>query len=141
MPETEDPVLMNLNFSNEMKEKPIIRQSVQYATNVLRNATNVLRTEILRYGGIVPPITAEWSIVKDDLSNPVYSLKLLDYPSEANPVQRSFEHNFLVKQHEQLGEIMNRMLVDLLSRRARRQAGALNTVISGTSSIRVDQGG
>jgi len=131
MPETDEPVIMNLTFSDEIKLKPIIRQSVQ-------NAINELRKEILKLGGIAPPITAEWSIVVDDVSNPLYSLKLFDYPGEPNPVERRFYHNDLVRHHASLGFELNRALTELLSRRARRQAVAVTSAISG--SVRVDSG-
>ncbi len=116
-------------YSEEMKTKGIIRQSVQ-------NATNLLRIEILQCGGIVPPIFVEWSIVKKDKANPLYALKLLDYADEPNPVERSFVNDYLANNREQLGVDLSRMLRELLSRRARRQAGAINTAISG--GIRVD---
>ncbi|MFL5242904.1 MAG: hypothetical protein ACJ8FY_12415 [Gemmataceae bacterium] len=126
MPETNDPVI--IDFSDEMKAKPIIRQSVQ-------NAINKLGSEILRLGGIVPSITAQLSIVKDDASNPLYSLKLLDYPDEPNPVERKFYHNDLVGHQDRLGVDLNRMLRELLSRRARRQAGVVNTTIGVSGNL------
>jgi hypothetical protein len=119
-------------YPEEMKTKGIIRQSVQ-------NATNLLRLEILRCGGIVPPIIVEWSIAKKDKSNPLYSLNLLDYADEPNPVERSFGNDYLASKQEQLGVDLSRMLRELLSRRACRQAGAINDAIRG--GIRADTRG
>ena len=111
-------------YPEEMKTKGIIRQSVQ-------NATNLLRIEILRCGGIAPPIIVEWSIVKKDKANPLYALKLLDYADELNPVERSFANDYLANKQEQVGVDLSRMLRELLSRRACRQAGVINDAISG----------
>jgi hypothetical protein len=116
-------------YPEDMKTKGIIRQSVQ-------NATNLLRIEILQCGGIVPSIIAEWSIAKKDKTNALYSLKLLDYADEPNPVERTFYQDFLANKNDQLSVDLSRMLRELLGRRARRQAGAINDAISG--GLRVD---
>ena len=109
-------------YSEDLKTKGLIRQSVQ-------EATNLLRIEILRCGGIVPPIIMEWSVAKKDKTNPLYSLKLLDYADEPDPVQRSFGQDYLANKHGQLGVDLIRMLRELLGRRASRQAGIINDAI------------
>ena len=116
-------------YSEEMKTKGVIRQSVQ-------SATNLLRVEILRCGGIAPPIIVEWSIDKKDKSKQLYKLKLLDYADEPDPVERSFANDYLANKQEQFSVDLTRMLREFLGRRASRQAGAVNDALSGV--IRTD---
>jgi hypothetical protein len=119
MPTTDENVIVH--YTGEILPNSIIPTE---------NATNVLRNQIIKFGGIAPPIHVIWSIVNENRpGNPLYSLRLADSIDDPDPFERTFYHDVLVHLHPNIhpNEAMDRMLVEFLSRRARRQATSLNT--------------
>jgi hypothetical protein len=120
MPATNEAVLTEI-YSDEIKERSLVK-----------NATGILKDEILRFGGIAPPVIADWSVAdKDEHGRPIFLLRLLDFPGDPQPVEGRFTESALRLQLEQLRIKLDRLLGEFLGHRARRQVRSINTAISG----------
>ena len=132
MPKTESmpasESVIKVTYSDEIASKPSWYQLV-------RHATAILQTEIIRDGGIAPAVLADWSVTKSNGSGqPTFRLRLFDFPDDPKPVVADFTEEFLIKEHDKLRKVLNDLWREFLRHRSRRLAREINADIRGSMS-------